>query len=261
MREARDSIVHLANHALRFIRYMKHRKYHRLVLPDDLARQTSIIRQLEVWDQTLDHMLAADQITARDLDAAKTLRIHQIICLIWLRRSTSPEECANDLSMHDFETAVDLAESINSIAGTRGQRSDLNSSTFLFDMEIVSPIYFVAIKCRHPQLRRRAINVLGSTWRREGLWDSNMAAAIARRCVELEEQNLSTLDGSELPAEEDRLYNVQIISDAGINPTSHKIILHKKHPGAGGEWYQWYETITLTPGDPGNGWVSSLPRR
>lgn len=181
MREARDSIVHLANHALRFIRYMKHRKYHRLVLPDDLARQTSIIRQLEVWDQTLDHMLAADQITARDLDAAKTLRIHQIICLIWLRRSTSPEECANDLSMHDFETAVDLAESINSIAGTRGQRSDLNSSTFLFDMEIVSPIYFVAIKCRHPQLRRRAINVLGSTWRRKGsgiqTWQPQLHAA------------------------------------------------------------------------------------
>lgn len=184
---------------------MKDRKYERLVLPDDVSRQTAIINQLQRWSTALDDMLASDHITSRDLDAAKTLRIHQLVCSIWMRRCTVPEECANDLSMADFETAVDLAESIHSVAGTRGQRQDLNSSTFLFDMEIVSPIYFVGVKCRHPQLRRRAINVLAGTWRREGLWDSNMAAAIAQRVMEIEEKNLSTVDGSELPAEEDRM--------------------------------------------------------
>lgn len=206
MREARDSIVHIANLCLRFIRYMKYRKYDRIVLPDDLSRQTALIRQLEVWDERLDDMLASDNISDRDLDAAKTLRIHQIICLIWMRRSATPEECSMDLSIPDFETAVELAESIQRVAGTRGQRIDMrHTSTFLFDMEIVSPIYFVGVKCRHPQLRRRAINVLASTWRREGLWDSNMAAAIAKRCMEIEEKNLTTLDGNELPAEHDRV--------------------------------------------------------
>lgn len=197
--------MHIANLSLRFIRYMKYRKYDRLVLPDDLSRQDALIRQLELWSQTLDNLLASDQVTRRDLDAAKTLRIHQIVCLLWMRRSTTPEECSNDLSMSEFETAVDLAESIHSVAGTRGQRCELNSSTFLFDMEIVSPIYYVCLKCRHPQLRRRAITVLAGAWRREGLWDSNMAAAIARRCVELEEKNLTILDGSQLPLERDRM--------------------------------------------------------
>lgn len=145
---------------------MKYRKYDRLVLPDDMSRQSALIRRLELWDSRLDDMLASDHITARDIDAAKTLRIHQLICVIWLRRCTTPEETANDLSMSDFETAVNLAETISSVAGTRGQRSDLNSSTFLFDMEIVSPIYFVGVKCRHPQLRRRAIKVLSGTWRK-----------------------------------------------------------------------------------------------
>lgn len=205
MREARDSVVHIANLSLRFIRYMKYRKYDRLVLPDDVSRQSALIRRLEVWDSALNDMLASDHITARDIDAAKTLRIHQLICLIWLRRCMTPEESANDVSMSEFETAVNLAETISSVAGTRGQRSDLNSSTFLFDMEIVSPIYFVGVKCRHPQLRRRAINVLSGTWRREGLWDSNLAAVIAQRCAEIEEKNLTTLDGSELPAEIDRM--------------------------------------------------------
>lgn len=205
MRDARDSIVHLANHSLRFIRYMKYRKFERFIMPDDTARQDALIRQLEVWDEKLDDLLLSEHITSREVDAARTLRIQHIICLNWLRRSTTPEECAHDLNMSAFETVVNLAESIASVAGTRGQRIEMRSSTFLFDMEIVSPIYFVAIKCRHPQLRRRAINVLAGAWRREGLWDSNMAAAIAQRCMEIEERNLSTLDGSELPTEKDRM--------------------------------------------------------
>lgn len=40
----------------------------------------------------------------------------------------------------------------------------------------------------------------------EGLWDSAMAAVIARRCMEIEEKNLTTFDGSEFPAETDRMH-------------------------------------------------------
>lgn len=140
IREARDSIVHIANLCLRFIRKMKHRVHNNLVLPENISRQTALIRQLERWDETLDVMLASDHITSRDLDAAKTLRIHHLISLIWIRRCLTAEESAHDLSMAEFETAINLAESIQSVAGTRGQRCALNSSTFLFDMEIVSPI-------------------------------------------------------------------------------------------------------------------------
>lgn len=199
--------MHIANLCLRFIRSMRHplHEHEHPILPDDIARQQALFRSLERWDATLDVMLASEHITSRDLDAAKTLRIHQLICLIWVRRSLTFEESAQDISMPEFETAINLAESIQSVAGTRAQRCELNSSTFLFDMEIVSPIYFVSVKCRHPQLRRRAIKVLAGTWRREGLWDSNMAAAIAMRCMEIEEKNLTVFDGSQLPAENDRM--------------------------------------------------------
>ena len=246
MREARDSIVHLANFSVRFIRYMKYRKYERFVLPDDVARQQAILRQYEVWGETLDKLLLSDEMTERELDAAKTLRIHQVVGLMWVRRSTTPEETKNDEEIKQFESAVDLAEAIQSIAGSCEQRQGLNSSTFLFDMEIVSPLYYVSTKCRHPVIRRRAIKILKNTQRREGLWDSNMAAAIAERIMAIEEVNLTSLDGSQLPSEEDRIHNTQIKSEVGTNPKKHDICFYTRPNGVDGAWHMWNEVINLS---------------
>ncbi|KAK5168096.1 uncharacterized protein LTR77_006664 [Saxophila tyrrhenica] len=245
MRDARDSIVHIANQTVRFIKFMKWRKYTRLVLPDHIARQEALLRQMDLWSQTLDRMLLGDNITQRDLDAAKTLRIHQVVAGMWVKRCTMPEESANDECMQDFETTVSLAEAIQGIAGTREQRLALNSSSFLFDMEIVSPLYYVATKCRHPLIRRRAIAVLKQTQRREGLWDSDMASAVAERQMALEEVKLTTLDGSELPAEEDRVHNIQITSEKGIRPRKHFLNIHTRPEGPDGPWKIWRESLTL----------------
>jgi hypothetical protein len=121
----------------------------------------------------------------------------------------------------------------------------MDSSTFLFDMEIVSPLYYVGMKCRHPVIRRRAIKILKRTQRREGLWDSNMAAAIAERIMLLEEANLTTLDGSELPKEEDRIHNTQIKSEVGTNPKKHDICFYTRPKGMEGPWHTWNEVINL----------------
>ncbi len=148
--------------------------------------------------------------------------------------------------MTDFETVVSLAEAIQSIAGTSAQRRYLDSSSFLFDMEIVSPLYFVATKCRHPIIRRRATRILKSTQRREGLWDSNMAAAVAERIMLLEEANLTTLDGSELPKEEDRIHNTQIKSEPGMNPKKHNLCFYTRPRGINGPWHSWSEQLVLS---------------
>ena len=245
LKGARDSFVHLANLSVRLIRYMKFRRYDRLVLPDDIARQAAIQTQLERWALALDEMLLAGKITSKEMDAAMTLRMHQIIASHWLGRCTAPEECASDDTFDQFETAVSLAEVTHGMAGTREPRLALNSSTFLFDMEIVSPLYYVASNCRHPVIRRRAIAVLKQTQRREGLWDSNKAAAVAERIMHHEESKLINLDGSELPAEEDRIHYAQIESEVGTNPKKHGVTFHTKPKGINGPWKIWKEDIIL----------------
>lgn len=245
IRHARDSFVHVANLTVRFIKDMKHKKMSRLVLPDDLTRQAAIMRQLKVWAEKLDKFLASGKASGMEVDAAKTLQMHQIVAEQWLARCTEPEESANDDAIPEFERAIELAEAVQSFSGTREQRMAMNSSTFLFDMEIVSPLYYIASRCRHPLLRRRAIALLKQTQRREGLWDSNMAAAIAERTMEIEEMNLIALDGRELPAEVDRVYNSEIHSEVGTNPRKHDVTFYMKPWGVDGPFKTWKEQIIM----------------
>lgn len=59
--------------------------------------------------------------------------------------------------------------------------------SFSADLGIVPPLFVVATKCRDPTVRREAIQLLRSSARREGMWDSEMTANIARWIMEIEE--------------------------------------------------------------------------
>lgn len=60
-------------------------------------------------------------------------------------------------------------------------------STFSLAPGIVCPLYVVATHCRDPALRRRALALLERTHRKEGQWDSLVAATNARAIMEAEE--------------------------------------------------------------------------
>ncbi|RFU81972.1 c6 zinc finger domain [Trichoderma arundinaceum] len=59
--------------------------------------------------------------------------------------------------------------------------------SFSADLGIVPPLFVVATKCREPTVRREAIQLLRSSARREGMWDSELAANIAQWVMEIEE--------------------------------------------------------------------------
>jgi hypothetical protein len=59
--------------------------------------------------------------------------------------------------------------------------------SFSADLGIVPPLFVVATKCRQPLLRRRAIRLLRSSARREGMWDSELAARIGQYIMSIEE--------------------------------------------------------------------------
>jgi hypothetical protein len=59
-----------------------------------------------------------------------------------------------------------------------------------FDDSIVLALFIVATRCRHRLARREAIALLQKHPRREGLWDSEMAANVAQWFVDIEEEGL-----------------------------------------------------------------------
>lgn len=61
--------------------------------------------------------------------------------------------------------------------------------SFSAELGIVPPLFVVATKCRDPQTRRQAIQLLRSSARREGMWDSELAANIGHWVMQVEESD------------------------------------------------------------------------
>jgi hypothetical protein len=243
--EARDSIVHIMNLALRSIHKTKFARHDGTISPDDYRYHSEITTCILAWKPALDRFLLSVRPSPRLKEAATILEIQQTVALTWLNRSLVPEESAADADIPLYEHAVRLAETLSTDSAQNDKT--LPTSTFLFDMETVSPIYLVAIKCREPSIRRRAIALLRRTVRREGLWDSVKAAAIAERIVEIEEVGLEALDGSVLPEEEVRVSNAFIDSGPGLNPSRHKVTFVTMPEGVKGRWHSWEEWLELRP--------------
>lgn len=63
-------------------------------------------------------------------------------------------------------------------------------ATFVFGNHCVLALFVVALRCRDPSVRRRAISLLVKHPRREGLWDSLMAATVASWVMVEEEKGM-----------------------------------------------------------------------
>ncbi len=60
-------------------------------------------------------------------------------------------------------------------------------SRSIADVGWIPPLYYTALKCRVHRVRLQAIRLLESASHREGIWDSKIAAAVARKVMEIEE--------------------------------------------------------------------------
>ncbi|KAK3944425.1 putative transcriptional regulatory protein [Diplogelasinospora grovesii] len=81
---------------------------------------------------------------------------------------------------------VTLGEKIISFISPHDD-SRCQAISFCLDMGFIIPLYTVASQCQEPSTRRRAIALLRSTSRQEGLWNSLLIAQAAERIMEIEE--------------------------------------------------------------------------
>lgn len=63
------------------------------------------------------------------------------------------------------------------------------ANNFTFETHIIPPLYYVATKCRHPLIRRSALQLLNrNPSRRENLWRASVMGALAGHIVSVEER-------------------------------------------------------------------------
>ncbi|RAL13894.1 Zn(II)2Cys6 transcription factor domain-containing protein [Aspergillus homomorphus CBS 101889] len=170
-----------------------------------VALRDTSLSLLDRWSAALDDFLrgSGTSLTDRERRATAVLQLRKIDCFISLD-ALSPigEADTGDHLQWDrhcafFEQMVTLGESI----------VDLNSSSispssplalsppksFSLDLGIVAGMFNVAIRCRDPHIRRRAVRVLRAAAAQEGVWNSVVAAAIAEKWIEIEEEGLGVV--------------------------------------------------------------------
>ena len=88
------------------------------------------------------------------------------------------EETNHDQSIAEFQEMVYLSKIL-----LVGKKCGFD---FSIDLQTIYPLNFVGKKCRHPSIRREAIQLLECTYRREGIWDNVVTAKICSWIMEVE---------------------------------------------------------------------------
>ncbi|KFA51612.1 hypothetical protein S40293_03954 [Stachybotrys chartarum IBT 40293] len=128
-------------------------------------------------------------LTPKEHLAVAVMKLHLLYTSVALRLEQMPptNRPHGDELLPQMKKMVDLGEVIISSISTSAAPEN-SVPSYCLEMGIVIPLYTVASLCQEPSVRRRAIALLRSTSRREGLWNSKTLAAAAERIMEIEER-------------------------------------------------------------------------
>lgn len=138
------------------------------------------------------------------------LRIQHFAASIQIATFFYNDQLAYDAYISDFTQIIDLGSKI-----VQDPAFSTEWGKFSVDIGVVQPLYYVACRCRHPILRRRAISLLYRAGR-EGVWDGEAMSAVASWVMEREEREEPVTESKErdnfIP-EERRLREIGISID------------------------------------------------
>ncbi|KAJ5718172.1 hypothetical protein N7488_003818 [Penicillium malachiteum] len=254
--DSRQRLVEVLDLCIRFIHDTIPKAAMFQINVNDLIEQARLQTRLEAWRNQLDNLLERIQVAGNlaKQDAVNILLVHYKVIYVWVRICTSAGEMATDAYHADFEELVHYAEQISKPTGMTTPPS------LSFDILTLGPLYFTALKCRHPAIRRRALELLQLAPRREGLWNAHYAYVTAKRVIELEERDIN---GRELPNETSRICGLPLPDDEAriyslgempfdYRKFDHNVVPSPAYPGIleavfqTKPWGEWAESQTIT---------------
>ncbi|KAE8550509.1 hypothetical protein EYB25_006736 [Talaromyces marneffei] len=172
--------------------------------------------------------------------ALNLLRIWSLKVEIMLRTCPATNEPWNEMAFdkytHLFEEILSASDDVVLMRGFPGNfvlqdaKCHTGPLNFSADMGPVPVLYYIALKCRVPSIKRRAIQALRAAPHREAVWDGIAVAAAAETVIRLEEgdffgvfndaypsvaYSLSSVQKDVLP-EWSRFQDVRIIMEDGL---------------------------------------------
>ncbi|GAP84190.1 putative C6 zinc finger domain-containing protein [Rosellinia necatrix] len=173
--------------------------------------------QMEAWSRAFDPILTSRMAPAKSTQektAIAVLKMNQTMGCILFKMTFSDSESQFDQFLPLFRDIVNLAMEVigdeeRRAAAKRCPNPDFCQHhqfthpdafggeytarhikpSFSADLGIVPPLFVVATKCRDPLTRQQAIQLLRTSARREGMWDSELCARIGSWIATVEEED------------------------------------------------------------------------
>lgn len=90
---------------------------------------------------------------------------------------------------------------LNGVSNPDPEKADCGGMGFTLEMGFIPPVYFTAIKCRVPRIRRQARNILRSGLHREAGWDRQLISEVVFKVIQMEEGDFYCADDRQIPDE------------------------------------------------------------
>ncbi|KAK6813619.1 hypothetical protein RU639_010318 [Aspergillus parasiticus] len=187
---ARSYLDNLMNKGLAFIRSVDLDRKPR----DSQLQQKLELEQLKLCYEFDNWLVGLNKLIQRmgpwiqqdDLRASLILKIYHHTSLIWVKTVLARDENVFDLYISDFDAVVSDAGKVIQLTVEIDKRTN-DQSMFCLEGEVIGPLYYAAIKCRNPVIRRKAIDLLLRYGKIEGMWNARRYAAVANLVMEVEE--------------------------------------------------------------------------
>jgi hypothetical protein len=206
--DARIVLFELLEDGLRFSRIARPMVYEALAKEDNAhgleTEQQQLLSRLAAWKVAFSLYLAFRSTPQKSLLVQEQiLDMYYHTACIWISTALSVLECSFDDYLERFVSIISLGASIVDLqhscssersqiqtpSATPGSPTTYGSSTFTFENHIVAPLYYATIKCRHPRVRRAALEILKRTKiPQESLYDARHLIPASARLIEVEEQ-------------------------------------------------------------------------
>ncbi|OAP59790.1 hypothetical protein AYL99_04792 [Fonsecaea erecta] len=159
--------------------------------------EKKIAAAFECLSHKLQELLDTDILSGDEFDYIH-LCLHLRVANVMFLTIGSPDEAIFDAYDTDFSFIVDSCSRIIHLNGADPRRKQ---SVLRPSLGVLSPLFFVATRCRQPRLRREALELLHEASVSERGWTSCMAFAIARFVIREEEVGLDGLRVEDKPAD------------------------------------------------------------
>jgi hypothetical protein len=144
---------------------------------------------LEQWDFEIERFVAVQKATSkgnagRAISLVKMYKMYQIILTIITAIGTHGQETFHDDHLPKYKELINLGEELLL------QNPAPSQKFFCFDIGVIFPLFWISIKCRDSQIRRRALKLLSSLHHQEGAWKASSVARAAEFVIGIEEEGL-----------------------------------------------------------------------